>query len=474
MQLEKIQLYEAFPHVPELFTHENVVEGLILFDFFRLQHGAPVTGRFIGRRNVAHKQEVDNLTKYRNGLLKDFESAQLGIAKLTQRRIEPLGRFCYDSVTQITLIRKAAFLSREIDNHNLLLNATLFEKRREKIKLINGMLQVLTEGVIPETVICCVKKNFFESLEDEEVTRITKERNAMITGLHDTRTRIENLPLAAWTHDFAGFLLSTVKKARSLVTDRQTLYVEASEGEDSLSRCLFGRDSPFKADIDAVINRMPEMNEEEFTDSIVKKAHELMASLETPRLDEQSMGLMILFRCIFNRCYEMFPDLRAGRGSEDLIKKMEELRMIEAGKFPIPWDLIRNGDKTTKLKELVDMDDNFRKAEEYLFRTVFVCNPIDALYLVHLAIETIQKGAVTNKCHGDIEEMRQTVIPFDDLFSLFFVVVVASEIPDVVFLQRLVCEFAPKRFLSPAFEYAQANVEAMMTHLHRVDKSNFV
>ncbi|OHT14634.1 hypothetical protein TRFO_14932 [Tritrichomonas foetus] len=62
------------------------------------------------------------------------------------------------------------------------------------------------------------------------------------------------------------------------------------------------------------------------------------------------------------------------------------------------------------------------------------------------------------------------LLSFDDLFSLFFGTLMAADLPDIFSLAAFIDCYAPKACLSPSFEYAQANMEALVLHCVNVEK----
>ena len=470
-QLDADQLLAEFSEVAERASkRSSLANCLCWFDFVCLVDASPKSRKsFASKRNGAHKRGIDDLAKYRGKVLEEVNMAQERIGRLAGERVGPIQPLLYDLNSQNMVAREVLFLKQEIHNKELLVNAHLFSRGQDRLALVDAMIRTLAEPVLPEIVIAHVNAELFKPWVDKTLVKLVQEVRMLRSALKAKMAEVERFPVPQWQTDFAGFLTRLAKEAVKRATDQEVSYVHSFQEEYALSRCLFGSDSARRREIDAVIMEMPTLPKEQFVKKIVKKAYELMVNMKSCSVFEQSLELMIVFRCLFNRCYELFPDFDVQPGASDLMNKMEALGKINCQQFPIPWVFMRSEDKDLSMRELFQRDGSFGKASTYLFVSMFACNPIDALYSVHVALEAIHEGAATNKNHGNKGDGRKTVICFDDLFSLFFGTILASDIPDIVYIQMLVCEFAPKGCLSPAFEYAQANIEAMITHIRRTD-----
>ena len=99
-------------------------------------------------------------------------------------------------------------------------------------------------------------------------------------------------------------------------------------------------------------------------------------------------------------------------------------------------------------------------------------NPIDMLYCIHKCLIGIQKGALIHRIgpntNAKMEDVK-TLLCFDDLFSLFVGTLMASDIPDIFFVSDFISKYSPKESLSPPFEYALANTEALVAHCRKLD-----
>ena len=107
----------------------------------------------------------------------------------------------------------------------------------------------------------------------------------------------------------------------------------------------------------------------------------------------------------------------------------------------------------------------YRKASETFLLSFFTVNPIDGLYYIHVTMSDIHRAAISALVgHEPTPDELKQILGFDDLFSLFFGVLLASDCPDPFQVHSMMKTFAPKSCLSPMFEYANANLEALVLH----------
>ena len=106
--------------------------------------------------------------------------------------------------------------------------------------------------------------------------------------------------------------------------------------------------------------------------------------------------------------------------------------------------------------------------------SLFQCNPLDALYCVHMCLNWIQKGALRHRSNNnannkDSDNGAKYLLCFDDLFSLLFGTLMGTEFQDIIFVSQFIINYSPKQNLSPALEYAFANIEALAMHCKKLE-----
>lgn len=159
----------------------------------------------------------------------------------------------------------------------------------------------------------------------------------------------------------------------------------------------------------------------------------------------------------------------------------------------------------TPIRQLFHSDPMFSKASDSFNLSIFYPNPLDSLFKINKALAFIHKGAINNQTentskslsikrtneilqgkfdfineeknksavnspNSEVKDDLKQLLSFDDLFSLFFGTLLAADIPDLFDLAAFVGKYSPKICLSPPFEYAQANIEALVLHCINMEK----
>jgi hypothetical protein len=186
-------------------------------------------------------------------------------------------------------------------------------------------------------------------------------------------------------------------------------------------------------------------------------------------LEGQSKTLLLPYRALFNRCYELSPAFFAAyNGSLEFLCKVDVVGRLPADSvgFCLPWNLLPpDADRYLPIREFFARLPQYAEAAGCLSTAIFECNPIDQLFHVHMSLLTIQRAASEFRK----SELMTALLSFDDLFALFFGILTATPFADLLYVSWMVNNFAPKPWLSPSFEYAQANLEVLVIHVVRLD-----
>jgi hypothetical protein len=141
--------------------------------------------------------------------------------------------------------------------------------------------------------------------------------------------------------------------------------------------------------------------------------------------------------------------------------------------FELPADFLSESLESRTLRQLFETQPLFLTAAEILHDSIFCTNPIDALFKCHKCLMAIHKGALSQRLRIPESQIEETgeILSFDDLFSLFFAVMLVSELPDFFHLCWFLTNFVPKNAVTPSFEYVLANLEALMIHSRKFQLS---
>jgi hypothetical protein len=187
-------------------------------------------------------------------------------------------------------------------------------------------------------------------------------------------------------------------------------------------------------------------------------------------VEEQSVALVILYRLVFNRAYELVPEFFHRHSSAALVSEVWKLRDVSASRMTLPWEFIGTIDHSQSILNLFRSNAGFSYGADALFCSLFQPNPLDGLAWVEVALRAIRGAALANYRFTTTEEIPVNyLISFDDLFCLLLGILIASGLPNPAYIAWLSGKYILKSSLSPAFEYAQANLEAVVEHCDRID-----
>ena len=435
--------------------------------------------RFLKMRRDYHRKSIEKLKSFKNSLEKMISDFCSELAKLSMVKVPSVGKMCYDNIQTILILRKIAFLARKIQKKKISLLTKRYEFIVELEKQTLDLLQFFTSDIIPEDCMCVLNDEFFTIHFGPILSKDLKALRYLEPALKRFQIFIENQPKALWESSFILFLKSLIQEA-SYHIDPELSYFMPLEKEISLSRCLFHPLSPYKNKIDNELRKIKVLDSNSFINNILDVCYNLISNKKSMENHEQSIALLILYRALFNRCYELFHSFFApspnelNMQDEDTLKVFR-IKQIPCKIFPLPWRLIdtrscSNLEEKT-ISQLFASDHIYYNAAIFLYHSIFEPNPIDSLYLIHKSLILIHKGALINRLDGrpaSVDDVNQ-ILCFDDLFSLFFGTMTASEVPDIFSLANFIDKYAPKPCLSPSFEYAQANIEALVIHLKNLD-----
>ncbi|EAY17375.1 hypothetical protein TVAG_319700 [Trichomonas vaginalis G3] len=330
------------------------------------------------------------------------------------------------------------------------------------------MYNLFSGNVIPSSKILRLKDNFFKITFPDSIAHEEKTLKYFQAYTKRLAAQIAQFQEPVWKNSFHSFLIDLIKQGKSRL-DQELMYFRELEDEISFSRALFNPQSIYQSKIDELFKSdLKTENTNEFVLEIMDFCDDFVPEDELDS-DEQTCCILILVRAIFNRFYERCEKLFAPKYDSDY-QKIEDLKQIPVLLFTIPTELVQLP-ITGSISSYFRSDPFFLAAAQFLSQTIFQSNPIDSLYYIHKCLIGIQKGALIRRLGGvdaKLEDVR-SLLCFDDLFSLLFGILMASDIPDIYFVADFISRYAPKNSLSPAFEYATANIEALIEHVRRVD-----
>jgi hypothetical protein len=415
------------------------------------------------RRSDVHGSALDHLSKAGVDADRRITIYQTRLAALTDAPAAVVAPHSFDKLSSIFLVRQHVFLLRKIQKHSISLltqGYCLMSDRRDRI---TEMIHLFSGTIIPAQVIVQLDAAFFAFRAPDSFEQLDLRLKHLQARADVLKEQIDALPHSLWETDFAAFILDLIAKTHF---DADASYVHPTDLELSLSRYLFNPYSPVRKRVDGQILQFLSMNPADFIDSLVNLCYEVVDGIAGLGSQEQSVALLLLFRAFFNRTYELFPSSFVTTTENALLAKIRDLSEIEVFRHNLPWKLLPRENRGMKIGDLFRNDRYFAAAGQYLSYPIFDANPIDALYRVHKSLVVIHKAAMIHRKNGESASPEDVteLLCFDDLFSLFYGTLMGSDAQDVFYVAKMITDYAPKACLSPAFEYAQANMEALVLH----------
>ena len=467
----------------------------------------------VSRRNT-HELIVNDLTKYIKKLNLIIKSLKKEIEDLSEPKQNLIVKcFDFDRIQAVMIARELIVIRRKLQKIKTSLATRKFIIFNDALDMTKKLMFLYTNYVIPNDVKCQIDTSFFDIKFGKEVNHDIKKIEYLNACEARLNGCINTLPKALWSTNFSKFFICLISNALQLL-DPELSYCPPLELEISLSRCLFHPGSKFTPLIDNFLKT--NFNSDSFVDKLIDFCYDFLykyVSIKTVSINLQSAALVLLYRIFFNRCYEKHWDFFANRqylnsirkpsGKDGLIvtgknhendnsffsneermsvlKKIEKLKHVFASKFPLPEMYIRPGFLSKTIKDAFLEDPLYKEAALYFNLSQFHSNPLDALFDIHKALSTIHKGAITNSLLNGVSTSSLTndninekevlngdenkqLLSFDDLFSLFFGTMMAADLHDLFDLATFINKYSPKLCLSPTFEYAQANMEALVLY----------
>ena len=424
-----------------------------------------ITSKFKIKRDGIHIRTVDELIKNTEKFEVISQKLSKNLDSLFFEKLPDIDALFYQSNAQNMKLRIIRFL--KIKKHEIFVEGATskYVQIQNKISELQSLISFITGGYIPNTQII----NVFPSIYEAEPNKDNIIRNRQLIMIEAKIDALEKEVAAfkkpLWETDFEGFFMNAINEAHMRM-DRELSYFSPFWMEDELSRAIFCRKTRYGERIDEVAAKACN-NVQAYVKELVTLCYSLMPRKMTISNEKQSVALLILYRIGFNRTYELYPSLFAPK-EDPLASKLSKLMEKPAKFFPLPLGLMQKIDKEKPIRTVFTEDKNFFAASQFLTNAEFDTNPIDALYNVHKCLIGIHKAAIINRLGetaASFEDMNQ-MLCFDDLFSLFIGTSLASELPSFNRLISFITDYSPKACLSPSFEYALSNFEALLIHFN--------
>jgi hypothetical protein len=342
---------------------------------------------------------------------------------------------------------------------------TFFATRKAAVSRISTFLSY---KILPTNMTIGLSNTLFDLTLEK---RYTKRLDLVKRKIEVMIREVEEVPMPLWHTNFSAFFGNMVENINNFI-DPELFYFSHTDYELSLTRSLFYGNSSRGREIDKFIKESSKNDFKDFPDKIIDFFTSLVPAESLQASKEQSISLLIFYRAITDRVYETHPysfDPSEYLCKSDTKDKMFKMYKMKMSQMTLPKGLSPIGSPDEEARECFLKNKLFAKATETFLCAFFTTNPIDGLYYIHSVMSDIHKAAIYSQVEREptFEELKQ-ILGFDDMFSLFFGVLISSDVPDIFQLYLMMKKFAPRTCLSPMFEYANANLEALVIHCQKL------
>jgi len=441
--------------------NKEIADFLEFFSFGQNQSQIKV---FMNKRIRMHRRLTEDLSSFLGSIDKKIKE----IRKLldTEESVEipkPTG-FIFDKQTDNDKLRIQTFLRVSVKERKVQYLKDHISHCCNKKVYVNNIRSILFSNMLPQSIILNVTPSFFDlDLKNQYNIEILRMQVKIKSYFHD----IVNIPNPSWISSFSAFFMNLVSIALSKI-NTELFYFESFPEEILFSRSIFYGNRRISHPIDDFIARCAKGSFIDFGDRIIEFCSALLKDFCFRNPQEQSIGLLLYYRLIMDRTYEIYSHVFIP--SE--YNNYSFLDKIRIKQVTLPKDLNGFAESDEYVRASFLREDSFRKASGLLEMAYLFYNPVDSLYQIHCAMGYIHRGSISKSLGREPsqDDLKQ-ILGFDDLFSMFFCVLISSDIPNIEHLHYVVSLFAPRTCLSPMFEYAKANLEALVLHCKRLNKT---
>jgi hypothetical protein len=428
--------------------------------------------KFLRNRDAIHLkiQTIIELSAQDGEL--NITQVKVRLSELSAIPLAPVTPWCFDETSVIMFIRQYAWVMRKIRQTLLLLWSTRQTAYQARLNDLKAFEELFSEGVIPADTLCRVDREALNWRIPDTETMHERHAKYLQALVRRMEMGIRHFPKAVWDRSIDEFLWILAKAARP---EPDTAYFPPGQLEFSLSCCLFNPESKQRPKIDLFLENIQGLRAPKFGEVLLGFCMDLSRELRKGSKRKFSgrdhMILVFrLFRVIFNRYYELDPGRFAPTNESDkFVKRVVRLSDGPAMEFNLPWDYLPNlEDRTIPIRELFQNDPIYGQSARSLSLALFEPNPMDQLFRMHTALLGVSRGADFHVHGANPVRGQPALLGFDDHFAIFFGIWLASEIPDAHYLKHVIEGCVPKAALSSPFEYALANLEAVVMHLRQL------
>jgi hypothetical protein len=328
----------------------------------------------------------------------------------------------------------------------------------EEAQTLIGLLRN-SVSLLPQTYALAIAPEFYAMRTGEDPALLDQSLR-LSRYIEFKRAAVAAFETPPYLSNFPAFFNGLIAEARSQMDDALS-YSRLLPHENDISYYLFSGVNPkLAAEVDRFVTLAMD-DPPAFLQNAIQFAFSLIPDCPRRLISEQSIGLTMIIRVIFDRLYEKWQLGQPSPLDETgLLARLGHLPIAVFDLPPhIPWP-------RKSIRKYFECD--FLPGEPDVFLTCigFHTNPIDMIFVMHESLCLIHRGALIKILQKDELTPRELarILGFDELFAFLIGLAIASDVPEFFRIASFLAQFVPRDSLSNAFEYASAAIAALFAY----------
>ena len=365
----------------------------------------------------------------------------------------------------LSLKRKLKFVSYKIRQFEVKSLSITLNEILNRVDAAKKLVKLFTSypSIIPKNIVIEIPGSFFSVSHQRSCQKININLQRLNSYWEYNLDLLENTKPPLWISDFSRYFDQAVVKSMKLFDSTLSFSVCIPE-ETFISRAIFSSQKQLLEKIDKIVESIDTISNTNFVNQVFDLCYNIIPNSQSKSSSELSVSLMVFYRIVFDRLYEKHPNfLFLDLDSNfEYISKIS-LKSVKQFRFPDNFPV----DQEAIMRDFVQSVEVLGNGAIDLNVSSFVTNPVDALFYVHKALTCVYEFLHLFQ-NGD---SRNQFLSFDNVFSIFVAIYLASDVPNVFSLQYFIDTFAPK-LISHPLEYASSAVSALVLHLKELIKES--
>ena len=432
--------------------------------------------KFQRKRSNIHKQLISRLSSFHTFVEQEKIRKHKKLQTASLMCVKKVGPLVFSDSEQRMNVRKTVFLSRCLQSRKVQKTSNELMEAIVLLEEISQLIENLKNpAFVPDFRTLEISDSYFVFPRSNEATESLKfEIQALKRQLKLRYREIEKYKPPASFSSFNEVMRQVIATSKKEM-DPSLSYAPPVPYEVDLSRYIWVYDETHRVStlFDKAIDTVMDKKDAASLQDVVEMCYNFIPNGDSRPIDEQSLGLVALFRVFFDRLYERYSTNILSLDSVEDACVMDKLASRPLEWFRLPAHVVQEfKDTRMSMRDCIRNDPGLWESVNTLNQVMFMTCPIDMLYAVHMSLMLMHNVGVSREsCGNSSDEDAPKLMCFDDLFSVLVGVGVVSDISGFSKLSGFLQTFAPESCLSNPLEYAQTAISAFASHCRLLEKS---